>query len=558
MSAEDDLNAAQAYSASEANASGSAMASISASVSTAGQVKAKFDYYASFAPKSPSLKQIWDGKSVKLGTEWAAKTLENYGKAHAKEWTADAIKQVASAYGYEGFVPDQIPTNMHEAAVALADVGSAAFAAETGINPKLAEVTVEAVIDGKLDTEDCEAIGSTAGAIAGAALCQTFGIPAPIGAFLGGEIGGFVGKEVADIFGLSSRAYKKWLDEQRKIAAKQLADANDNCHKVRDGYWQTFDASVLAMEQRWEELELKLGARFGVRFFGKAPIGVGNYIDQHADYPFMSFLGPRTCGATCPDGASVRDLGPAGGLSKLSSADVYALQVACRKEMAYNASLPVGTRAAMLTAIKLGSNTAPAVVETCTHDCLADFGCPYPDLLGSTKYAPGASGLLNSPARVCAAYRALGFIWLPTVGQVAPSWGFKQSGNPTADAATLLKLMQAHPSDYRNTICDLPAATLAELKNKKKHQLWLNWLNAMISLEVRKIQGLNAATTRLAGDLAQTAATIAVQQKLADANTRRALRGLGALPSGTTLSSIVNNGALIGGLGWLAINSRKR
>jgi len=553
VSAQSDLSALATYSASEASASESTTASIAATVKTGAEVKASFDYYASFAPSKPKLADL----NLDNGTEWAATTLKNYAKANAKEWGADVIQNVASAYGYEGYIPDKIPTNEKEAAQALVHVGCAAFGAETGINPEIAEVTVEAVLDGKLDSNDCESIGATAGAIAGAALCQAYGIPAPIGAFLGGKIGGFIGGEVADIFGLTEKAYKEWLRKQKELAAKELGEYEKYCGQVREGYWSSFDTLVVAVEKRWEALELQIGSRFDVRFFGAAPFAIANYIDQHTDYPWQTYLGARSCGISCPDGVSVRNSSKEV-LATLSAADRFALQLRCRDEMVRNTHLPAWTRVQWAAQKKAGSTVVPAITEGCTHTCLADFGCPYPDMQSAISHFPTAPGLYGSTRRTCSALRALGYVWYPPLGpDLFRSWGVVRTGNTQADYTAMMNALHAHDSEYRHVACTLPAATLAEIKDKKAHALWLGFLDAMVSAEKRKIQSLNGAAVRLIGDLAKTAAMVAVQQKITDANTKKSLHGLGALSS-TSASSWINNGALVAGLGVLAYGTRRR
>jgi hypothetical protein len=554
MSSDDDLKAAATYSAQDADATGSAAATIYGTVKTGAEVKAKFDYYKSFAPyplpKNPTLAD---------GAKWSAGALENYAKANGKTWVKEAggtlIQNVATAYGYSGYIPSEIPTNEKEAADALVNIGCAAIGDYTGINPKIAEVTVEALMDGKLDKNDCESIGATAGSIAGAAICQMYGIPAPIGAFLGGEIGGFIGGEVADIFGFSKRAHDEWLKKQKELAVRELSSAEAACAQIREGYWTTFDAYVLATERRWEDLEVKVGYKFDVRFFGQSPSAIANYIDQHpGSYAWQSRLGPRACAVTCPDGIIVKQSGATEILGKLSAADYYALQQQCRLKMIADTKLPPIQRAAY----KIDPKFVPNIYEPCTHECLADYGCPYPDLNSFVTHYPKFPELLSSTQRVCAAYRALGFVWQAPIGpELFRSWGVVRTGNNNADFAAMAKAITAHAGEYRNTTCLLPPATMDEIKSKKRHAAWLSWLNTMLSIESKKVSHLNTASVRLIGDLAKTAAMVKVQQQFSDANVRKSLKGADGI-STTSASSWVNNGALVAGLGWLAYNSRSR
>jgi hypothetical protein len=179
--------------------------------------------------------------------------------------------------------------------------------------------------------------------------------------------------------------------------------------------------------------------------------------------------------------------------------------------------------------------------DSCGLDCLADYGCLYPDLSAYTQY-PAQGNLLTSPKRVCSAYQALGFDWL----QPQP-----YSNVPASVVAKM--------GPMRITGCSLPEANKRAIEDTKYRQLWIAWLNGLVAFEEQRIANLNSASVRLFGDLAQTAAMVAVQRKLSDSKTIASLKGLsGSDPVITRSTSWVNNGMLIGGLGWLAVNSRRR
>lgn len=537
MSTEADLKAEAQVSQSDSATKQSAIATISASLKTANQVKSDFQHYARYAPKRFP-------KSVGEGADWAGHALEAYAKDNGKKWGATAIKKVASAYGYEGYVPSEIPTNEKEAADALVNIACVAASSELGVDPRLAKVTVEAVMDGKLDKGDAEAIGSVAGSIAGAALCQTFGIPAPIGAFLGGELGGFVGGEIADIFGASKKAHREWLNKQKRIVAQIQAKAEEQCQIIREGYWQTFDAYVSHAESAWENLELRAGARFDLRWFDKSP--TPNFLEYVKQQParFKDRVSSQSCALVCPDGLLLkRSTTPL--LTGASSAEVAAYMEQCRQDFVARVMkrFPVTELAANMAA----GDTTP--IDVCSVSCVADYGCPYPDMQNA-QY-PKLSTLVSAK-RVTSAYLALGFPWLPpTTPELLRSWGAK-------DWDTLIKALHDHAGQYRITSCTLPAASARAVRDTKYRKLWVDWLNQMLFYEEQRIASLNSASVRLFGDLTQTAAMVAVERELGNAKTRAALKGLGTTDPITNANSWVNNSALVAGLGWLAYNSRKR
>lgn len=533
MSTQDDLDQVSGQTSAEASAQASASASIADGVETSAEVEANFNYYKSYAPKRSYPKNLSGAAS------WGKDALVKYAKDNAKHWGAEAIEKVASAYGYEGYVPSEIPTNEKEAADALVNIACAAAAEELGVDPRLAKVTVEAVMDGKLDKNDAESIGSVAGSIAGAALCQAYGIPAPIGAFLGGEIGGFIGGEIADIFGASKRAHEEWLRKQRAIVARARAEAEEQCRVIREGYWTNFDAYVNAAELRWEELELKAGGLFGIRWFGRTPsYGFMQFVDQQLKN-YGNRVGPQSCDVVCFGGERVYHSGAPYVTSLTNRTDE---QLRLWNQCRDGAIARIIKSHPKITRAMAESLTAkmPPPVDDCGKACLADYGCPYPDMTPFVG-APSVPGALASAKRVTSGYYALGFHWLPP--------------QPYAEvpAAVAAKL-----GPFRQTYCRLPAATKREVESMKYRKLWTDWLTNLVNAEITRIQNLNRASVRLFGDLAQTAAMVAVQNQIADSKTRAQLRGLGELdPAITRASSWVNNGALVAGLGWLAINSRR-
>lgn len=538
MSVTDDLGQGLAAQAKAAAGSNKTVSDLADGVDTGAQVLSRYNSLSKYKPKRFP-------KSLKEGAQWGEQTLVAYAKDNGKQWAIEGIRKVASAYGYDGYIPDEIPTNEKEMADTLVDVASVAAGDELGVNPKLIKVTAETLMDGKLDKKDGEAIGSLAGSIAGAALCQTFGIPAPIGAFLGGELGGFIGGEIADIFGASKRAHREWLDKQRKIVADIRQKAEDQCMQIRNGYWQSFDAYVRQAELTWEDLEIKAGYRFDLRWFDRSPTPQFLQFLQQQQSRYANRISGQTCDLVCPDG-SVLKTGSAKPYLPSDQINSYAAQCRTLIQQRIAQKYHVTLSAASIVA---GGDTSPH--DVCGINCLAEYGCLYPDMTPYTQF-PQVPGTLTSPKRVCAAYYALGFPWLPPITpELMRSWG-------AHDWTTLMAAFQAHAGQYRPNFCDLPEASQRAVEDESYRPLWIDWLNKMLALEQQKVAALNSASVRIFGDLTQTAAMVAVQRKIGDAKTRASLKGLGTTDAAiTSSSSWINNGMLVAGLGWLAYNSRR-
>ncbi len=239
----------------------------------------------------------------------------------------------------------------------------------TGVDPKIMTVTVDALMDGKLSPDECEAIGAAAGAIAGAVIGQAVGIPAPIGAFVGGLIGQDIGGTLGQIFGAGPSGTEE-MDERFKAAKAwaqaKLDQANAACSQARSVYWETFDNLILATELQWEAAEVQIGWRFGLRWFGiETWTARGQSFSHTWDPQKLAFTGALT--------------------SAWRAAQVGPGQ-------------PIETYAS-------GSDK-PIRSTVYTYGCPFDFGCPYPVVSG----LPMPEG---NAARVGQAFLARGALWLP-------------------------------------------------------------------------------------------------------------------------------------------------
>jgi hypothetical protein len=221
---------------------------------------------------------------IPVTTEQAKKDLEKYA--------------LDLASGYLGVpLPDSLPENFTELKHVCIDFACTAVLMDTGVDPKLIAVTAECLLDGKLDDKDCVAIGTTAGAIAGAAIASSFGIPAPIGSFIGGAAGAMVGGTVAQIFGLDDpqaqvRALQKAFDD---LATATVAEAQSWCTPARSAYWDSFDNFLMATELQWEKLEVEIGWKFDLRWYGQEVYNAAGQPFSHQYLPALNkFVGPVT------------------------------------------------------------------------------------------------------------------------------------------------------------------------------------------------------------------------------------------------------------------------
>jgi len=335
------------------------------STPTSKQAKETFEKYAQYAPKNIPT-------NFDEGVSWGEQALTNYAKAEGMKLADSEIKELASAYGLQGFVPDELPTNKKEAYVALTNIAGAGMAYATGVDPRICTVTVEALKDGKLGRNDVEAIGATAGAIGGAAVCQAFGIPAPIGAFFGGKFGAMIGETVSDVFGIGKSKEDLWIEHTKEVLRqlqKSAAEANAQCTELRHMYWDSFDRTAIGLEQKWEDMELRLGWRFGLRWFDQQWDGV----------PFTSVWD-----------AQAKVYRP---VNSLKSKTTYAQHTDfCRSEVTV-------------------SDSGTLRSKRCRYICAEPYGCPYPIL--ATGGAPTSRALYGNAQRVVSAYAARGWKWLP-------------------------------------------------------------------------------------------------------------------------------------------------
>lgn len=265
----------------------------------ASDVLAAYDQYASYL----------DGADISAlsDPEQAVQIMKNalikYAQANGIPVDTQGLEDYALklAQGYVGVpIPTSFPRNNADLKKACVDIAVTAVIMYTNIDPRLVTVTVDALLDGKLSMDECTAIGTCAGAIAGAAIGQAVGIPAPIGALIGGAAGGMVGGTVAEMFGLydPQEAVRKLESAEASFEKATIAQAQQICHSVRGAYWEAFDNMIIGAELRWRTAEVKIGWKFGLRWYGQerevAVSSQGQPFSHAWDPSVHRFSGPVT------------------------------------------------------------------------------------------------------------------------------------------------------------------------------------------------------------------------------------------------------------------------
>lgn len=548
---ESDLSAEASASAQSAVPNQSASQSLIAYAKTAKQVK---DYYGQFSKYTGGFPKKLTFDSA---TKWGEKALYSYGKDQLKKYGKKEIDQVASNYGLQGCVPDHLPASEKEAVHDLVDLAAAGACVALDINPKLGIVTADALYDGHISAEECASIGAVAGAVAGAAACQMFGIPAPIGAFVGGKLGSLAGQAFASIFGISSDAYKRWVNEQKKIVHKIYADAYTQCYSIRRGYWDLFDKLIVTTELQWEARELMAGSLFALRWYQPTP-GFYQWIEQlGGKYP-SQIDGPY-CQTFCHyDRLGMR------GKPIYSGNKPYILTHSDTDQLA------LAAKCAPLTVKGLfGSIQSDGIRDLCAYGCSVDYGCLYPRFDAWHKpVVPTDPKMLGNSQRVIDAFMAQGIEWLP------PATGTDVSILVGAGART------PRNASERNIFCNLPEATSKEIKDKTKtkkyRNAWVNYLNRIIEVEEQKITSLQTVSVAIIADLIQTAARVKAENEMvkiaAKAKQEQVLllSGFGATEQkgqitgqlitdpGAFRNALINDGALLAGGALLASSILRR
>ncbi len=338
---------------------------------TAGAVAAQYEKYAGYLKQIPNFNpaDLQDPNKV-VGLMQQALII--YARENGIPTNTEEAKQAVEQYALQlasselGVpLPNHLPTNATMLKQACVDLACTSVMMQSGVDPRLATVTVECLLDGKLSGKDCETIGSCAGSIAGAQIAMSLGIPAPIGGFIGKLAGGMIGGTVAEILGLADpQDFVRALQKQEKdLERAVLEQAQAICSSTRSMYWDAFDSLIYGTELQWRTLETKIGWKFQLRWFGQQ-------IDSEASSsPFIRAFNPTT--------------------------------------NSYTGAITPTTRAAVkIKNINYGIyDNSGKLKVTPLYWCPFDFGCPYP---ASNSFA--SAGIY---ARDAEAFFARGARWIP-------------------------------------------------------------------------------------------------------------------------------------------------
>jgi len=148
----------------------------------------------------------------------AADALINFPQTgdEALSWSLELANSVASYYGFA------IPTALNIEGLFMATITAAMMQAGFSY-AAIVTVTVESLWDGKVSYDEIRGIVITTGAVIGAVVGQYFGIPAPIGSFIGGLTTAITFDLFAELFGWGPPSYEKRLAAMN--AARQLKRA---------------------------------------------------------------------------------------------------------------------------------------------------------------------------------------------------------------------------------------------------------------------------------------------------------------------------------------------
>lgn len=195
-----------------------------------------------------------------------------------ESWTEQAI-EMGTSYR----IDLKMPRSWQDGAQAVALAVTAIVCSELGIDMRIGTVLVESMMDGRIDENECAAIGGVAGSVACGGALQAFGVPYPIGAFVGGMLGSTIGKAVADIFQIGEEERRKLrqaaLEEACEVALAAHYEYSATCNQWREAYYREFESSRLALESAWSMMEANPDVgRFELRYFTPATTGTAKDI----------------------------------------------------------------------------------------------------------------------------------------------------------------------------------------------------------------------------------------------------------------------------------------
>jgi len=149
-----------------------------------------------------------------------------------------------------------------------------------GIPFGLCEATFESLSDGSINTAEAEGLVVGACSAIGAAVGQSFGVPAPIGALIGQLVGYDLVIPVAEALGFGPSVNEK-LRAAQDAAAKAQAAATAGCTNLAKALW-------LQYQQYWDSVEGNLQAVFRANQEWLSPSGACGVMDGVYLFPEAS------------------------------------------------------------------------------------------------------------------------------------------------------------------------------------------------------------------------------------------------------------------------------
>ncbi len=231
-------------------------------------------------------------KNLKDAEDYTKKIAYGYAKKYNIPTNEAELKNIAKGelvkLANQNNIPiEKLPTNTKELLNGTTDIVAMAACKQYGIDPKLAKTTFESFKDGKIRPDEAKAICGMVGSTTGAALCQSMGIPAPIGAFIGGKVGNVVGDlgyKVFDSF-FGNKEKKKRAEINRIINQKIDISANDLRQFIikleptmkiidlkRYEYYLESMKSIQLISDLWTTLETHIGWQFDPCFYEETMI----------------------------------------------------------------------------------------------------------------------------------------------------------------------------------------------------------------------------------------------------------------------------------------------
>jgi len=344
------------------------------------QIRAKYDYYLALAPDNKLPADENDEVRPEDAIEWGVQALENYERKEGKRSSSSFKTKIATAGEFKGINFNE--RNVGVAAQVLGDISGAAGSKYWEVGATTAVVTADRLRDGKLTQREAESMGTAVGAVAGAAICQSIGVPAPIGAVVGGKVGGGAAEMIHYAFaGKSTEQLQKAREAKVRAALNHFRfDAVTACEKFELEYWKQVDEFVRNYAIAWTQAEQQIGWRFGLRWFDPTSDNAFRYKWDKSKGRPSSARGIRT------DTRATYDCKP----------------------------------------VTISTTKGDVHDKWCSSRCSVTYGCPYPNLYQGVSGGPTPTHVVNEALengiRVIHALGARGVLWLPPHNRPQGDW----------------------------------------------------------------------------------------------------------------------------------------